>query len=73
MFCLEKNFLNIHNKIAQDIFFNKLDQKNIIYGNDACKKTHEEFKKTSHYSEVIPLIVDDKKFPLRKHFQHTKK
>jgi glycosyltransferase involved in cell wall biosynthesis len=73
MFCLEKNILNIHNKIAQNIFFHKISSKNIIYGNDACKKTHEKFKKINSDSTVIPLIVDNKKFPLRKFFQHTQK
>lgn len=64
MFCLDRGALNLHNRLTRQLF-GRLDPRNAIFGNDACRAEHAQTVPAMAGAPVVPLIVDLARFERR--------
>jgi glycosyltransferase involved in cell wall biosynthesis len=64
MFCLDRGPLSLHNRLTRQLF-GKLDPRNAIFGNDACRAEHAQAIPAMAAAPVVPLIVDVARFSRR--------
>lgn len=64
MYCLDRGPMNLHNRLVRKLFAH-IPMTNVIFGNDACRDEHARMTPSMEQAPIVPLIVDDKKFPRR--------
>lgn len=64
MFCLMRGPLNLHNRVARELFA-ALPPTNAIFGNDACRTEHARVAPSMAGAPVVNLIVDGDRFRRR--------
>lgn len=64
MYCLDRGPLNLHNRLVRKLFA-RMPVSNVIFGNDACRDEHARTAPVMAEAQLVPLIVDGKRFPRR--------
>jgi len=64
MFCLDRGVFDMHNRLTKALF-GKIDPRNVVFGNDACRDEHASAIPAMAHAPVVPLIVDLVRFARR--------
>jgi len=64
MFCLDRGPFSVHNRLTRELF-GRVDPRNAIFGNDACRAEHAQTMPAMSAAPVVPLIVDLARFARR--------
>lgn len=70
MFCLDRGPFSLHNRLTRALF-GRVEPRNAIFGNDACRAEHARSTPAMSAAPVVPLIVDLDRFARRPALRHN--